>query len=86
MPGSQLYQMPQVNTFSHQTPVVRSSLVVQWLGQPPSLLRAWVQSLAGELRSCMCVTKGKQTKKSYSLLSHSPIFFKLINLFGCTWS
>ena len=34
------------------TTITEKSLVVQWLGLSTSTVRAWIQSLVAELRSC----------------------------------
>ena len=41
------------------TTIPENSLVVQWLGLGTSTVRAWVQSLVAELRSCKPLSVAK---------------------------
>ena len=60
--GSQLYQMTQVNTFSHQTPVLRNSLAVQWLG-PCALTARGPGSIFGRATKILQAARPKEKTK-----------------------
>ena len=55
-----------------QTLIPGTSLAVQWLGLSIFMAGAWVQSLAGELRSCKLSGTARGEKKDPHPISTSP--------------